>query len=603
VTPAARTSISALIAVVAMSLACATAVAAPEPEQGFGLNVQSLVQKPQPFSVNQWPAYLGLMARDGLHTARADALWPRVEPKPPDRAGRHYDWSTTDALAAALAAAGLRWDAVLGGSPGWARAGTANLYAAPRRDHYADFAAYAGAFVARYGVDGTFWKRRPDLPSLPVRLVEILNEPNLERAWGSAPDPAAYADIYTRARNAVKAASPSTQVAVGGLIWNDDAAYLRGMLAALGLSAVIDAVGYHPYGPTFLSVAANVQRVRKVLDDAGQTAVPLLINEVGWPAAYDRAPSAHAVNGPVADVSRAGTLALTVDALARSTCNVGNIMIYDLVEGEQDPSHVESLMGVYRRDGSSTATSAALRDAVARYRAGGEPAVPVPLCGARGAAATRLLPLELTAQAVAPSGCRGVRVTYRGLPIEEAHVQVVGPRGTTTPTDADGRADACRPTGAAPSRLVADVPGAAGSNALVCGADCRTVGPGAACLLARVSPRYGAKPAAVARRGLRIPVTGCDPQQGGTVELSWRLVARDRQARALGLTKRSRATIAIGRGRAIVAPGGGATLTARFPAAARRRLARARRVVLRLEVTAVEAGTWDARTSVVVLRR
>ena len=64
-------------------------------------------------------------------------------------------------------------------------------------------------------------------------------------------------------------------------------------------------------------------------------------------------------------------------------------------------------MGLYRRDGSSTATSAALRDAVARYRAAGGPGVPVPMCGARGATATRLLGLRATATRQ-PSGCHSV---------------------------------------------------------------------------------------------------------------------------------------------------------------------------------------------------
>ena len=52
-------------------------------------------------------------------------------------------------------------------------------------------------------------KAHPELPALPVVAYEIWNEPNGGWFWLPRPDPARYADMYIRARAAIKGVDPA----------------------------------------------------------------------------------------------------------------------------------------------------------------------------------------------------------------------------------------------------------------------------------------------------------------------------------------------------------------------------------------------------------
>jgi hypothetical protein len=608
----ARAALAGAVAAALAAIAATPALATPDPDEGFGYNVQSLVRAvdsgPPKFSPSQWPTYLGLMTRDGLKVARADALWRPAEPTAPVNGVHRYDWSTADGIAGGLAQQGVRWDAVLTGSPSWAGSVARNPFSSPTRDHFGDYAAFVAAFAARYGEGGSFWAAHPELPTLPVHKFEIWNEPNTQVHWGVTPDPAAYASLFTGAQAAIKAADPSADVLVGGIVWNDDVNYLNGLFGALGPGVAVDGLGSHPYAPTVFSLAANVVRVRAALDALGRQGVPLEINELGWPAAYDRAPTSHAVAGPVADVSRAATMALTVDALARSTCNISGVQIFDLVEAEDNPTQVESLMGLYRRDGSTTLTATAFAEAVARYRATqAAPGPPIPVCGARGAKATQVLALGLAA-APAKGGCTVATITYRGQPLEEAQVHVLSPYALTVASDANGRALLCPPAGTVlhakvPIRVQADIPGVASSNVGSClKGTCRVIGPAAACALSNLKISGSRRIALVLRRGLKITTAGCDPQIGVTTRVRTALTLSRAAARSAGIAAR-RKTISIATGTAKVAPAQRVAFRTRFTKTARRALKGRRRVTVTVQITVREGTTTDQTTQQVTLKR
>jgi hypothetical protein len=589
--------LAALVIATVLLLARAEASRAnPDPVDGFGLNVQTLLRSGGRVTDDRVAQLLGTMAGDGMHAARTDALWSYLEPGAPLGPTHRYDWSGADATAAALARAGIRWEPVLHGSPSWASSNPASLFAAPSPAHVADFAAFAAAFAARYGDGGRYWDLHPEVPRVPVHALEIWNEENTAEHWGAPPDPAAYADLFASAQAAIRAASPSTAVLVGGIVWNDDAAYLGAVLDHLGPDVALDGVAIHPYAPTVFSLLPNVRRMRRVLDAAGHADVPLRLNELGWPAAYDRAPAAHGLEGPVADATRAATLALTVDALSRSTCGVAGIDVYDAIESEDDPTHIESLMGVYRADGSATQTSASLWDAVARYRdevAAGGPDRQVPVCGGRGGA-TRLRLLELGLDAVPrPDGCHVATVTYRGLPLEEARIRVTAPYVGVVESDANGQATICpsRPGGNAGLRITASVPGAATSNQEICdlpGGACRSVGVAAACALRHLHLKVSALRGVVAR------TAGCNPEIGGPVTLKTALVLPRRSARLHGFGAAHR-DVALGHWRGVLAGAGAGAIVvpARLTSAGLRALRGTRRLNVLVEVTASEGLTHE----------
>jgi hypothetical protein len=593
-----------------MLAAAGPAAAGPDPDQGFGYNVQSLVRstqvgQPPKFSPAEWPTYLGLMTRDGIRVARADALWAPAEPNAPSGGQHRYDWSTADGIAGGLAAQGVRWDAVLIGTPKWAGV-NGSQFSSPKPQFYGDYAAFAGAFAARYGGGGSFWAEHPEIPPMPVQRFEIWNEPNTEVHWGTTPSAQAFASLFAGAQAAIKAADPGARVSVGGIVWNDDVAYLNGFFTALGPGVAVDGLGSHPYAPTMFGLAANVVRVRKALDELGRASVPLEINELGWPAAYDRTPADRAINGPVSDAARAATLALAADSLTRSTCDVADLVIFDLVEGEDDPQHIESLMGLYRRNGSTTITGAAFADSVARYRAElARPGLPVPVCGPRGAAKTRVLPLDLAANP-ATGGCAAVTVTYRGNPLEEAQVRLLSPGPATFVTDANGKVLVCRPPHAHAARtlrIAADVPGVAASNQVLCGpAVCAAVGPAAACAITNVAVTGSRRLATILRRGVTLQTRACDPQIGAAVRVRARLVLTRAAARRVGIVARTN-VVTIGTGSARLEPGQALRFSSRLTARARRALRGARSVPLTVAVSATESRTMDETTRKVTLTR
>ncbi len=107
----------------------------------------------------------------GGRVGRADSDWAAAEPKAPVRGHHTYDWTHDDLIVSEMASARLRWEPTLAFAPRWAevhrsrvlhlRSGRAIARLPPARN--ATFAAYATAFMRRYGPHGAFWKANPDL--------------------------------------------------------------------------------------------------------------------------------------------------------------------------------------------------------------------------------------------------------------------------------------------------------------------------------------------------------------------------------------------------------------------------------------------------------
>jgi hypothetical protein len=215
----------------------------------------------------------------GATAARTDTFWQLSEPAPPDAGGHHYDWTYDDAVAGALAAAGLRWEPVIDYAALWAGnpGNASNEGVAPA--HVGDYSAYAQALAGRYGQGGIFWNLHPGLPQLSVNVFEIWNEPDLAEYWSPQPDLAEYATMFLTARSAIRARDPAASVIIGGLV------FPRQSLPTLvqdrpELRGNVDGVGVHPYRSTaaltLTSVGLDLQT------DAATVGAPLYVNEYGW---------------------------------------------------------------------------------------------------------------------------------------------------------------------------------------------------------------------------------------------------------------------------------------------------------------------------------
>lgn len=231
---------------------------------------------------------LGALYEAGGRAGRADSDWAGTEPKAPVR-GRHaYHWSYDDLIVSEMASARLRWEPTLAFAPRWAevhRSNVLHLKSGRRATAYlppasnATFAAYATAFMKRYGPHGAFWKANPELPYVPVTTVEVWNEPDNLYDWGQNINLADYARMYETVRSAVHRVYRRARVETGGLAWSESS--LPRLLKAFR-GKPIDALAIHPYGAT---PSQSVKVARDALADLrqnGRGRLPVSANEYGW---------------------------------------------------------------------------------------------------------------------------------------------------------------------------------------------------------------------------------------------------------------------------------------------------------------------------------
>lgn len=211
--------------------------------------------------------------------------WAYIEPEEGE-----YNWSHADMVIRHAEAQGLDVIARLGTVPEWARPDPddqATTWNYLNREHYPEFAAFVGAFAARY--EGQ------------VGHVIIWNEPNLSFEWGYRPvDPEGYTELLAGAYQAAKATNPGVTVLGGALAPTlepegspaglSDLLYLEQMYAA-GASPFFDALAVHAYGWAFppeeppAPDAINFRRVellRELMVQHGDAHKQVYVTEAGW---------------------------------------------------------------------------------------------------------------------------------------------------------------------------------------------------------------------------------------------------------------------------------------------------------------------------------
>ncbi len=301
----------------------------------FGINVNRVFND-LTYSQPQIDAQLAAVQATGATVARSDALWEAAEPHAPVGGRHRYDWSFDDRLAGSLAAHGLTWLAIIDYTAPWAQSISGQDHSPPRSP--GDYAAFAGAFAARYGSDGTFWRAHPALTALPVTTIEIWNEPDNPEFWTPSPDAAAYARMYLDARAAIDAANPAIRVLVGGL--TNASAFLPEMVRAEPqLRGHVDGVALHPYGNPAV-VVARVRGARATLVGAGMGTVPLYVTEFGWttqPAgAINHAPASR----------RPADIENVLQSLGHLNCGLAATLLYTWVTPEHDAGDGQDWYGI-----------------------------------------------------------------------------------------------------------------------------------------------------------------------------------------------------------------------------------------------------------------
>ena len=235
--------------------------------------------------VEEWKIQrtLALVREMGAPTIVEYFPWPYV-----DRGEGRYDWDHFDRILRHAENQGLRVIARLGLVPAWARPPTeekvTSLTYLPY-DRFEAFAAFVGAFVARYRGQ--------------VDDVIIWNEPNLSLEWGGRPpDPEAYAELLRLSSDAARAANPDVRVLAGALAPTletsgsamSDLTFLERLYDA-GAAESFDALAVHTYGftappddppaPDVINFR-RVELLRAIMVRHGDAETPIVITESGW---------------------------------------------------------------------------------------------------------------------------------------------------------------------------------------------------------------------------------------------------------------------------------------------------------------------------------
>lgn len=238
---------------------------------------------------------LGRVRDTGFTWQKTLFQWSDIEPQ-----RGQFDWTESDRVVRASAAAGVKIIARLDRQPAWARGDGAHN---GPPDNYEDFGKFVSELVKRYSSTSSIGT---------IQALEIWNEPNLAREWANLPVNEGQAGDYVRllkiSYEAAKAADPSVIIVTAGLSptgWSDDTArpddlYLNWMYDA-GAKPYFDVLGAH--GPGFKAppdispdeAASNpvygghrsftfrrVEDLRAIMVQRGDSAKQIWLLEFGW---------------------------------------------------------------------------------------------------------------------------------------------------------------------------------------------------------------------------------------------------------------------------------------------------------------------------------
>jgi hypothetical protein len=219
------------------------------------------------------------MAREaGFTHAKMMLRWEAVEPSPGE-----FLWNSTmendfDNIMKPARNEGMLLVVRVDSVPAWAGGSPAGANLDAVRSFYEHAARYGAGTVIGY---------------------EILNEPNLDREWGAAPNPGAYTAFMKAAYEGIKAGNPDALVIGGGPAPGtgnnpgrtiEDVDFLSGMYDA-GAKGYMDALSVHNYGgnteperdPSTCSICfRRAELLRDVMVRRGDAGTPVWLTEWGY---------------------------------------------------------------------------------------------------------------------------------------------------------------------------------------------------------------------------------------------------------------------------------------------------------------------------------
>jgi hypothetical protein len=237
------------------------------------------------------------MVADGVENIRVVFDWAVAEPYkswsdvPPSQAssftdvnGMPINFTQIDKVVELAATRRITILPVVLYAPTWdAEKHPSNVFAIPRRD--APYGQFMAALVQRYGTHGTFWQTHQ--PKVPITMWQVWNEPNIKVFWFKQPFQRSYVALLKAAHSAIKHADPNAKVVLAGMP-NFSWKRLAGIYKIRGARKLFDIVAVHPYTKQPQGVITILEKVRQVMNQAGDRTKPMVADEISWPSSVGK---------------------------------------------------------------------------------------------------------------------------------------------------------------------------------------------------------------------------------------------------------------------------------------------------------------------------
>ena len=208
---------------------------------------------------------------------------------------------------------------------------------------------------------------------MPITTWQIWNEPDLLTYWCPAPNPAAYAQLFSEAATAIHGVDRNARVITSGLVLADRAGrymgigeFYTGMTAAQpDIWAKADGVGIHVYPAGELEEQFSfIAHFREQMTAAGvPNTLPMYATEVGWGLAFFG----------LTEAERAQRYDFVTERAPSSNCNIGVMYAHAWTTSPPGGIVWDYDSGIADRSSGALLPSAvAFRDAVALLRARGQ---------------------------------------------------------------------------------------------------------------------------------------------------------------------------------------------------------------------------------------
>jgi hypothetical protein len=177
------------------------------------------------------------------------------------------------------------------GSPEWVAAEQVDLPVKTSWQRWA-WQKFLREAARRYGPEGEFWEDHSKLDYVPITHWEIWNEENIV-SFAAAPEPVEYAKLIRISGEALHGTDPESKVLIGGLFGRPlqippnvaSGDYLQRVYRAGNVRQYFDGVALHPYVAEAKAMRAQLDNLRRIMNQHGDGKKPLYITELGWGSA------------------------------------------------------------------------------------------------------------------------------------------------------------------------------------------------------------------------------------------------------------------------------------------------------------------------------